>query len=293
MLRPGWVFCVGVVGIACAGLFVRFAQPAPPVVVGFYRMTIASAFLIAALVARHLRAGARQQAAVSRDGVALALLAGTLFGTDIGLWHHALVRTSVANATLLVNTTPIHVGLFTTFVLRQPLGRGFALGAGLALAGATLLLGVETGDPRALRGDAFALTAAVFYAGYILVMTRARETLDALTAISCMSFSAACVLGLYGLALGDAFHGFALQSWIAIGAAAVISQLIGAFAIVWALRFMPPPFTSVALVAQPVVAAVLAWGVLGEAVGAYQAVGALAVLAGIAVVSRDERTPAG
>jgi drug/metabolite transporter (DMT)-like permease len=49
----------------------------------------------------------------------------------------------------------------------------------------------------------------------------------------------------------------------------------------------------VALVAQPVVAAVLAWGILGEAVGAYQAVGALAVLAGIAVVSRDERTPAG
>ncbi|MEE2663761.1 MAG: DMT family transporter [Myxococcota bacterium] len=296
MLHPGWVFSVGVVGIACAGLFLRLAQPAPPVVVGFYRMAIASVVLIAALGIRRLRAragGQLAELAVSRRDVVLALLAGALFGTDIALWHHALVRTSIANATLLVNTTPIHVGLFTTLVLRQPLGGGFALGAGLALAGAAVLLGVELGDPRAVQGDALALAAALFYTGYILVMTRARATLDALTAITCMSLAAASVLGFYGLVLGDAFRGFPLQSWLAIGAAAVISQLIGAFAIVWAVRFMPPPFTAVALVAQPVVATALAWWWLGESVSASQAAGALSVLAGIAIVSRDERTRAG
>ena len=248
---------------------------------------------LAALGIRRLRAGAGGQPPVSRRDVVLALLAGALFGTDIALWHHALVRTSIANATLLVNTTPIHVGLFTTLVLRQPLGGSFALGAGLALAGAAVLLGVELGDPRAVQGDALALTAALFYTGYILVMTRARATLDALTAITCMSLAAASVLGLYGLLLGDAFRGFPPQSWLAIGAAAVISQLIGAFAIVWAVRFMPPPFTAVALVAQPVVATALAWWFLGESVSASQAAGALAVLAGIAIVSRDERTRAG
>jgi drug/metabolite transporter (DMT)-like permease len=294
MLHPAWGLAVGIFGIACAGLFVRFALPAPPVVVGFYRMAFASVVLVAALAVRQARARARGEATTaSRRGLALALLAGIAFGTDIALWHHSLVRTSVANATLLVNTTPIYVGLFTAFVLRQPLGWGFARGAGLALAGAALLLGVEVGGARALQGDGLALTAALFYSVYILVMTRARLTIDALTAITCMSLAAAATLGSYGLLLGDAFRGFPLQSWLAIGAAAVVSQLIGAFAIVWALRFMPPPFTSVALVAQPMIAAGLAWWWLDEAMGPSQALGALGVLAGIALVSRDERTRAG
>ena len=61
----------------------------------------------------------------------------------------------------------------------------------------------------------------------------------------------------------------------------------------WALRFMQPLFTSVALIGQPVIAAGLAWWWLGEAMGAAQAVGTLGVLAGIAIVSGDEHTRAG
>jgi drug/metabolite transporter (DMT)-like permease len=261
-------------------------------VVGFYRMTIASLVLLTAVAIRRARSS-DSGPPISPRGAALALLAGAAFGTDIALWHHAIVRTSIANATLLVNTTPIYVGLFTLLVLREPLGRGFALGAALALAGAALLLGVEAGDARGLRGDSLALAAALFYTGYILVMTKARATLDALTAITCMSVAAAAVLGVYGLALGDAFRGFPLQSWLAMGAAAVVSQLIGAFSIVWAVRFMPASFTSVALVAQPVVATLLAWWWLAETVTAMQALGAGGVLAGIALASRDERIRAG
>jgi len=294
MPNPGLVFAIGVLGISCAGLFVRFAQPTPPVVVGFYRMAIASVVLLVAVAIRRTHAHPSDAApAISARGARLALLAGASFGTDIALWHHAIVQTSIANATLLVNTTPIYVGLFTLLVLREPLGRGFAIGAALALAGAALLLGIEAGDARSLRGDGFALCAAIFYAGYILVMTKARESLDALTAITCMSVAAAAVLGFYGLVLGDAFRGFPTHAWLAMLAAAVVSQLIGAFAIVWAVRFMPPPFTSVALVAQPVAAALLAWWWLSEPVGALQALGAATVLTGIALASRDERNRAG
>ena len=106
MLNPAVVLGIGILGIACAGLFVRFAQPAPPVVVGFYRMTLASLVLLAAVALRRMRSSGGGPA-ISPRGAALALLAGAAFGTDIALWHHAIVRTSIANATLLVNTTPI------------------------------------------------------------------------------------------------------------------------------------------------------------------------------------------
>lgn len=292
MHRAAVIFAIGIVGIACAGPFVRFAQPAPPTVIGFYRMAFASIVLLLALAARGRGAGARSGPPEPR-GLLLASLAGASFGMDIALWNDAIVRTSVANATLLVNTTPLHVGWLTAFVLREPLGRGFLLGAPLALVGAAVLLGVQFADQRALHGEFLALTAALFYTGYIFAMTRARTRIDALTAITCMTVAAAVVLGLFALALGEPFRGFPARSWAAMGAAALISQLIGVFSIVWAVRFMPPPFTSVALVAQPVVATFLAWWWLAEGVTPLQAVGGLAVLLGIGLASRDEGSRAG
>ena len=75
---------------------------------------------------------------------------------------------------------------------------------------------------RSPRPEQAALIAAVFYAGYLLVMTQARESIDALAAITCMSVAAAAVLGLYAFAMGDPFVGFPTRSWLAIGAAAWI-----------------------------------------------------------------------
>lgn len=39
------------------------------------------------------------------------MAAGRCFGADIAPWHLAVVRTSLANATLIVDTTPLFVGL--------------------------------------------------------------------------------------------------------------------------------------------------------------------------------------
>jgi len=288
-LRVGLVFAAGVFGIACAALFVRFALPAPPVVTGFYRMGFASFVLVLVWLIR--RAAGRAGATADRRGVGLALAAGACFGTDIGLWHSALVRTSVANATLLVNTTPIHVGLFTALVLRAPLGRHFAPGAALATAGAAVLLGIGADAELALRGDLLALCAALFYAAYLLCMVAARPRIDALSAVTLMSLAAAAVLGVGGWLRGDAFSGFPAHAWLSMLGAAFVSQIGGAFGIVWALRYMPAPFASVALLGQVVMASALAWAVLGEALDALQLAGGGAVLAGIAIVSLGSRQP--
>jgi drug/metabolite transporter (DMT)-like permease len=282
-LRVGFAFAGGVLGIACAALFVRFALPASPVVMGFYRMLFATAILGLAVGVR--AAFAPRRARAPWRACALALGAGASFGIDIALWQSSLVLTSVANATLLVNTTPIYVGLFTTFVLGERLVRGFVPGTAVAIGGAAVLLGIGSPGESGLRGDLMALGAAIFYAGYLLIMSSARRGLDALSATALMSVAAAAVLGTMGMALGHPFSGFPAHSWLAMAAAACVSQIAGVFGIVWALRFLPTPFASLALLGQPVVAAGLAWVWLGEALGALQGVGAAAVLAGIGFVS--------
>lgn len=277
------LFPLAVIGIAAAGIFVRLADPAPPLVVGFYRMAFAGVALAIGIVVTGTKIQWRGR------GAGFALIAGLCFGADLGFWQTSVTLTTVATATLLVNLTPIHVGLYTVLVRRERLAPRFVAGAGLAMLGTIALLGVPSGGPEDLRGAVLAITASVFYAGYIVSMSEARQSIDVPTALVLTTLGAACVLGLAALAHGDPMTGFPLHSWLAIGGAAAISQLVGVLGIIWALRFLPATLTSVALLGQPVAAAALAWWILAEPVGPAQAVGGIAVLAGIALASSAHR----
>jgi drug/metabolite transporter (DMT)-like permease len=99
------------------------------------------------------------------------------------------------------------------------------------------------------------------------------------------SGGAAAILGVYSAALGDRFAGFPTHSWVAMIGAAAVAQVGGVLGIVWALRWARASFASVALLAQPVGTSLLAWWLLGERIGARQALGGAAVLAAIALAS--------
>ena len=280
MLRVGLAFALGIGGISFAAIFVRLALPAPPVITAFYRLLIGTLLLTGWAVLRG-------QAWPRGQSLVLVLLAGACFAADHTLWNSALVRTSVANATLLINTTPFYVGLFALFVLRERLSMSFLSAALLALSGTALLLGVDRADERRIDGDMLALAGAIFYAGYLLLMKEVRRGTSVVPALVAMGWGATAVLGITAVALDLPFQGFPARSWAAIAAAGIVSQIGGVLGIVWALRWLRASFASVALLAQPLGTAGLAWWILGEEITPLQAGGGLAVLAGIFLASRE------
>ncbi len=286
LVRVTLTFLAAAVGISFAAIFVRLALPAPPIITGFYRMLFASALVAAWMLAF------RRPTSVPHRGAAYALAAGLCFGTDLALWHTAIVRTSVANATLLVNTTPVYVGLYALLVRRERLDWRFVAGGALALLGTALLLGERGGAAGSLEGDLLALAAAVFYAGYLLLIKAARRGVDTLSALLLASVSATAVLGVYALLAGDPFRGFPASSWLAMLGAALLAQLGGVMAIIWALRYLRATAASVALLAQPVGTAILGWLLLDEHIGSLQALGGGAVLMGIGLAARTGADPA-
>jgi len=271
---------VGTAGISFAAIFLRFAAPAPPVVFAFYRVLFASLAMAAWFAIR------RKRLDWTAPGRNLALLAGVFFGFDMALWHSSLLQTSVATSTLLVNTTPIHVGLWAVIVLGERLDRRFVGGAALALLGTAVLVGIPADVRETAGGAGLALAAAVFYAAYLLSVAAARRSTDTVSTVFVASVSATGTLGVLAALHGDAFHGFPVRSWAMMVAAAVVSHLGGVVGIVWALRVVPATAASVALLAQPVLTAVWGWWLLGEPVRPIQALGGGAVLAGIALATR-------
>lgn len=295
MARALTVLLLGTLGIAFAAIFVRWALPAPPVVTTFYRIGFATAALLLwlALCGRIHWPGWR--------AALLAGAAGICFGADLALWTTALTLTSVANATLLVHTTPIFVGAYALLAGREKISARFAAGCAVALPGVALLLrgnsalAQRQGAADALAtwsaaeiGDGLALAGAVFFSGYILLIRSARQGMSAPMAVALSGISATATAGFAALLRGDAFHGFPAQSWAAFAAAALISHLGGALGVVWALGKLRATFASVALLAVPVCAAMLGWLLLGEKPGPPQFLGGALVIAGIALASRGE-----
>lgn len=264
----------------------RLALPAPPVVSAFYRLLFASALLGAWLLAT------RRRIALPGRSLGFAIGAGACFGTDMALWHVSLAHTSVANATLLVNTTPIHVGVATFLLYGERLGARTLMGAALALTGTAALLGADLGAGAAVRGDLLALAAAVFYSGYLLLTKSARADAEAIPILLASMLTSTLVLGGYGALLGDRFHGFPAASWAAMLGAAVVSQLVGVLALVWAFRYLRATFTSVGLLAQPLGATFLGWLLLRETVSPVQALSGVVVLVGIFLASSRAADPA-
>ena len=119
-----------------AAMLVRWAAPAGPLAVGFYRMAIALPF-----VAWLARGTARPATGRAR---LWAVLAGVCFVLDLWMWHSALHLTSAANATLLVTLAPIWVAVVSVLWMGARLRKRFWLGVLLALSGA-LVLGLAKG----------------------------------------------------------------------------------------------------------------------------------------------------
>ncbi len=223
-------------------------------------------------------------------GYGLLTIAGIFFALDLIFWHASIALTSVANATLLANLTPIAVVLYCWLVMKQrPAGR-FLLGAALALAGAAgLALGGArpAGDGNALVGDLYGVMTAVVYAGYLLTVERARTSVSGFKVALTSSAVAMVITGAVAVASGENLWPASATGWAVLTALALLCHVLGQGGIIWALGQLPASLSSVVILIQPVVAAGLGWLWLGESLGLVDGFFAALVLGGVLLCRRQ------
>jgi drug/metabolite transporter (DMT)-like permease len=209
-------------------------------------------------------------------------LAGLFFAGDLAVWHQSIRLTSVANATLLANLAPVFVAAASFLFLGERFRPAFVAGIALAVSGAGVLVShsLELGADSAV-GDACGALSAVFYAGYLLGVSRARRGFSTVEVMFWTTTATALVLLPLTLALGENLWPQSAHGWAVLIGLALLSQVAGQGLIAYALAHLPAVFSAVGLLVQPVAAAVFAWMLLAEPFGALQALGGAIVLAGI------------
>jgi len=258
-----------------AAMLVRWAAPAGPLTVGFYRMAIALPF-----VAWLARGTARP---VSGRARLWAVAAGVCFVLDLWMWHSALHLTSAANATLLVTLAPIWVAVVSVLWMGARLRKRFWLGVLLALAGA-LVLGLAKGARWGTGlGELLGALASLAYGAFTLALGRARRELSAPEALFWVVLCCTILFGFLGWAQGEAFTGYPARAWWALLALGTLVQVVAWWFITWGLGHVPTNLGAMGLMTQPVATIILGWVLLAESVRPLQGLGALLVLAGIAL----------
>ena len=274
----------GAAAIAASPLFVKVSETGP-VATGFWRVALALPFLWTWSL---VTAPAEHQASFAAERK-LIIAAGLFFAGDLAVWHWSIVLTSVANSTLLANLAPIFVTLAVWFLLRKRPAAGFLAGLAVALVGVAMLIG---GDfrlgAREIAGDALGVVTAMFYAAYQLTVTRLRASVSTASLMAWSGLVTAAALLPLALISGETILPATGEGWVKLIGLALISQAAGQSLIAYAMAHLPATASSVGLLAQPVLAALYAWVLLGETLGWLQFAGGLAVLVGIRVAQRAE-----
>lgn len=218
-------------------------------------------------------------------------LPGIAFGFDFWAWHWSFEHTTVANSTLLANTSILWVTLFAWAVWKERITTRFVAGALAAFVGMAVLMlssgsRITPNDGNPVFGDILALITAVFYATYQLSIKRYRREHSAPVLMFWASVVASLVLLPVALSHPDRFLPYDFAGWLPLIGLGVISHACGQGLIAWSLGGLPSSLTAVTLLIQPVLTAVLGILILGQILIPLQIVGAVIVVIGLFLAIR-------
>lgn len=280
--------CLAVCCLATGGIFVKMSA-LDPIATGMWRIAL-SMPLVALWCKVETRSRPASRSDLSPRQKAMLWLAGMFLGFDLALWNISFSYTTVANANLLANLVPFIVIPVAFFVFKERFSPAFLKGLALAVCGVLLLLWNKLwgGQGGGLFGDALAAATAVFYGLYILVISRIRQNVSSSRSMYFSGLGCLSVLIPIALCFETRLVPATLRDVAPLVGLAVISHVGGQGLLALCLRYVPPGLSSVLVLLQPVVAALYAWGLFGERLGALEACGIVVCLSGLYLAKRSK-----
>ncbi len=276
----------GILAVSSGSIFSRFAQAdAPSVVVAAFRLSLAALLLqpIAWLSYR------REIRELQLREWGWLVASGIFLAIHFATWITSLEYTSVASSVALVSTSPIWVALIAWIAWRESLSPSLLIGLALALCGSLLISFAETQtaiSTRPLLGNALALSGALAVSAYWLIGRRMRRRLSLIPYITLVYSSAALVLLVAAVLLGQPLSGFKSSTYGWFLLLALLPQLLGHSSFNWALSQLPASYVAVATLGEPIGAALLALFLLGEIPSPLKILAAVLILFGIKLALR-------
>ena len=270
---------LGAVAVAITIVVFSFASTlvkradTPAVLVAFWRMVITAIVWNAIAMSSGHRPNWRN--------ICLAALPGVFFGLDIAFFYLGATHNSVANAEMISAMTPfILVPLGAKFFGERLNSRALVF-AVFALGGvAMVLFAAPANGDASVRGSIFGVIALACWAGYISGTRRARGKMDVASYMAAMTPVATIAVLPMALLHGDMLS-ITVHGWRYTVMLTLMTGVLAHGLMVFAQSTIPIGSIGIAQIAQPALAALWSFLLLGETLGGWQVIGMALVLAGL------------
>ncbi len=273
---------IAITFLATGGIFVKLSA-LPPISTGMYRVLFALPIL-------YLMARKNLKKITRRDSI-LLLLSGAFLAGDIALWNMAFLHTTVANANLLTNLTPLIVVPVSFFLFKEQVPRFYVPGLIITLSGVFILIGGKAlPDPDHYFGDLLAFGACFFYAAFILISYRLRERYESSVIMFISSIGTFITLILVSVPVEGIQYPKSISQLIPILGLTLFLQVIGHNLLSHCQGKLNISLSSVISLLQPVVASVYSFFLFSESLSIKEMAGIIIVIAGVFLVKSQYHT---
>lgn len=276
-IHPYIPIIVGVISVAMSAIFVKMTN-ADSGVTAFYRMLFSILIMSPLFFFKY----SHEVKKLSKRDWLFTTIAGIFLAFHFILWFESLNYTSVASSTVLVTLQPLFAFAGTYFFFKEKLSVKTIVSALIAIGGSVL---IAYGDfkisGQALFGDILALIACALITAYLLFGQDIRKRLSLVTYTFVVYGVSTITLFFYIVLKGESFGPYPAQEWMWFVLLAIIPNLLGHTLFNWALKWVSTNVISIAILFEPVGAAVLAYFILGEYLNASQIIGGTVVILGI------------
>ncbi|MEL6442366.1 MAG: DMT family transporter [Cyanobacteria bacterium J06621_8] len=276
MIQPSrWrltaVLITGILAVSLTAVWIRLAIDAatPEHKVGFSLFLAAARLICAAVIVLPAWKGFRLSPLSGEvdntrynSRIYYAIAAGICLAAHFATWITSVAYTSIAAATVLVNTNPIWTGLLSWVWYGERLTRQRIVAIFLALVGGVIIaLANGSGSSNydsPMLGNALALLGAIMFSLYLILGLQAQQRgLNTSNYIAiAYSTAALCLLPL-PLLTQTSYLGYPPLVYLCVLLMAVMSQIVGHTSLNWLVRWLSPTLISLSLLFEPVIASCL------------------------------------
>ncbi|MFF2795522.1 DMT family transporter [Lysinibacillus xylanilyticus] len=284
-IHPYIPIFIGVISVSLSAIFVKLAN-AEAGVIAFYRMLF-SVLIMAPLFFWKYTKEIKELRI--RDWL-FSSVAGIFLAFHFILWFESLNYTSVASSTVLVTLQPLFAFVGTYFFFKENITLKTIFAGVIAIVGSIL---ISWGDFKlsgtAFYGDMLALVACALVTAYFLFGQDVRKRLSLVTYTMVVYAVSTITLFIYVLIKGESFGPYPTMDWIWFILLAIVPNLLGHTLFNWSIKYVSTNVVSIAILFEPVGAAILALLIFKEYLIATQIIGGFIVIVGILLFVVDEK----
>lgn len=274
---------LGIAFLASAGIWVKMSSVGP-ISQGFYRMLL-TILIMLPFTYKSLKGVTKRQ-------FILAFLGGLCLGGDVLFWNLALMKTSVADCSLMVNLTVFIVSPISFFLFKEKIKKEFVIGSIIAFVGVVMVIfSAATGSngQSSIVGNIIAMAASVAYSGYVLFIYKVRDGLNnnavvLISTFGAMVFLMAGMIPVEGVALPP--NG---REWLIIICYALCSQILGQGLVSMCLGKLNATLVTVLSLTGIGISAIYAYIIFGESLMFMELIGMIITIVGVFMAKQSSQ----